>query len=325
MSSITGSTLVQSSPLVNEASADTPPALKNSPTVVVARGSNPAFTGLTVRPARPLPPQVVNTHAGRSTNDLGTAGVAAKAVLGKIAGARALFEKLPTELLLKMDLDPKQMQSVSRRFVRMYREEGVAMSLTDKRPPARSLDGVTRSLSRLETSVGPRLRHDPLAVLCSRLGNVPPRERMATFSLLAEATEKCDSPFRPLTELFRQTRSWSAPDRDLCRARLMSVEGAERAETISDARNIFDCGDVPAFIEGIVTLPAADRSAELGALADQLFSLPNAHLISHEFARICEDYHHLPWPPAAAAGFLGRAWITSQARERLEALSQGRA
>lgn len=339
--SVKGSTSTPLPLRSNDASAKaSSPLAKPHAAVQATGGGNPAFDGLTVRPARTLSPQVTTTHVEWSTRS----GVTTKKTLGKVRGdqkataketARGFLDKLPTELLEEMNLDPRQMQFVNRRFARMYRERGVPMSLADSPPPARSLNGITQALDGLCGTVGPHLRHGPLAVLCSRLELVPPDERMKVFNLLAKATEECESPLEPLTELFRQinigsgrgagtisqAKLWSAQDIGDCRDRLMSVPGAARAKALADVDTVHNYEDVRPFLGGISRLENVDdQTAVLGTLANKLFG--RADLKTHHFGEIGRDFHDLPWPPAAAAGLLRSGWVGPEAEDALRRLAK---
>lgn len=309
----------------NDASAGAPAQLaKPRETIVLPTGDNPAFRGLTARPARTLSPQVTTTHVEWNSR----VGVVTK------EPGRDLLTKLPTELLEAMDLNPQQMQFVNRRFARMYHERGVAMSLADTPPPARSLNGITLALDGLCGTVEPHLRHSPLAVLCSRLEHVSPDERMKAFNLLAKATEECESPLEPLTEMFRQinigsgrgareisrTQIWSEPDINVYQARLMSIPGSARAKALADVDTVHHYEDVRPFLAGISRLENVDdQTAVLGTLANQLFHRPD--LDTYHFGEIGGNFHHLPWPPAAAAGLLKRGWVEPAAENALQLLA----
>jgi hypothetical protein len=101
-----------------------------------------------------------------------------------------------------------------------------------------------------------------------------------------------------------------------------SVNQIRLQKAVSDAHNVISYEEIPGFVDSIARLPKADQTTALGELANQLFSLN--YLGSHDFARICENFHHLPWPPAAASGLLGKiGWITPEAHASLDALRLG--
>ncbi|WP_146014070.1 hypothetical protein [Trinickia dabaoshanensis] len=231
---------------------------------------------------------------------------------------RPTLDDLPTELIQAMNLDPHQMQFVSRRYARVFHGEAAALSLTSHPPHVHSLDAVGDAVNQLERVVPEHLRHDPLAVLCTQLDAVPQHERMQSFDLLVAATRKCAFKFEPLTELFRQTNDWNSPLREVCQAHLADVEGADEARVAATANDVFGHAQIPQFLERMDGFTDTQKSAALGALAKQLFSL---HFLgAHDFARICESFHQQPWPPAAASGLLRRiGWISDPARESLTA------
>ena len=395
----------------DDASASVPASKTPHPVSTLSTGSNPAFQGLKPRTTRASSPST-DSSLDRMPDDalrqlsLSPAAVRPTEIESNFPPSRAevnaggnleraphaSLDTLPTELVLKMGLDPRQMQFVSHRYADIYGAQARAISLTNSPSRASRLEHVSRGLGQLQTFVPPHLRHGPLAVLCRRLTFVPPQQRMSTFNLLFAATKtcispseplielckqlaavpplqrmdtvkrlsetaqkcvspsepltelckqftmvpqhqrmdtfdvlfaatkECASPFEPLTELFRQTNAMGEPDRGTCQARLMSLEGAEGARAGAKADGVLGYEHVPDFVLSITGLTRPDQSAALGVLANQLFS--RHYLQSHDFAKICENYHHLPWPPAAAAGLLGRiGWISPVARETLSAIS----
>ncbi len=328
------SSLHTSSPMENTAPASDPAPNKPPSNATSRISRNAAFQDLTARRPLPLEPSVTNVNAQREDNVI-AATQSAKARLGKIplpearkaptatakdAGPvrRPTLDDLPTELIRGMNLDPHQMQLVSRRYAEIFHGEAVALSLTSQPPQVRSLKGVGDAVNQLERTVPEHLRHDPLAVLCAQLDVVPQHERMQRFDLLAAATEKCTFKFEPLTELFRQTNDWNSPLREDCQARLANLEGADEARVAASANDVFGHEEIPQFLERMDSFTDAQKSAALGALAKHLFSLP--YLGAHDFARICENFHQQPWPPAAASGLLSRiGWISDPARESLTA------
>lgn len=302
------------------------------------RADNPTFRGLTVRrPSLPAP-GVTNIHVEREDN-VGRTGRSAKAALGEIplplAGGAATtsaahagtapthsFDDLPDELIQEMNLDPHQMQFVSRRYAGIFHGEAAASSLAGTPARANTLRAVGEAVNQLERVVPQHLRHDPLAVLCERLDAVPPQERLQSFDLLFDATQKCTSSFKPLAELYVQTNEWGSPMRETCQARLATLEGAHAAQVVTRASEVIDRQGIPPLLERMDGLTDIQKSVVLGTLAKRLLSLH--HLASHDFARICEDFHQQPWPPVAASGLLSRiGWITDAARQSLTARSQG--
>jgi hypothetical protein len=310
------------------------------PNVIAATptGGNPALQGLTAYHRRPPESSVTKVNAERGDN-VSANKQSAQAILGKIplpivaeaaaasaAGGSTVqkptLDDLPTELIQEMNLDPRQMQFVSHRYAGIFHGEAAALSLASTPARARSLRAVSEAVNQLERVVPENLRHDPLAVLCAQIDVVPQQARMQSFDLLFKATQKCTSKFEPLTELFRQTNDWNSPMREACQARLANIEGADEARAAAGANNVFGHAEIPQFLERMDGFTDIQKSAALGALAKQLFSLP--HLGAHDFARICESFHQQPWPPAAASGLLRRiGWISDPARERLTAISQG--
>ncbi len=222
-----------------------------------------------------------------------------------------------------MNLDPQQMQHVSRTLAGVFHETAVVESLTraDNAPRARSLPAVSRDLDQLEASVSISHRHGPLAVLCTRLSAVPREQRAATLDLLFDAAQKCESPFEPLTELFRQTENWPVQDRGPYLARMMDAKGGAAAKVAASADDVLAYDGLPRFVEDLTQLAPEEQPAVLGVLAKQLLGLH--HLQAHDFMKICEDFHELPWPRAAAAGLLGKiGWLRPDVHERMTALSR---
>lgn len=299
-------------------------------------GANPLLRGLTARPARPSEPRVTRLEAERGGN-LSEPGRSADEILGKfppppvrnqaagnpgaIANTTLGLSDLPTECLREMNLDPHQMQLVSRQYADIYHGEAVALSLASTPARARSLAAVSEAVDQLERLVPAHLRHRPLAVLCARLEFVARGERVRSFNVLFEATQECVFRTDPLAELFRQIKDLNPPRREACEARLMSVEGAYLARITADANDVHYYEDIAPFLQSIGGLAGAQKSEALGVLANRLFSLRR---FQHKFTRVCETFHNQPWPPAAASGLLSRiGWISAEARQSLTALSEG--
>jgi hypothetical protein len=108
--------------------------------------------------------------------------------------------------------------------------------------------------------------------------------------------------------------------RETCEAQLADIEGADVARVAASANDVLGLEHIPAFLKRMDGFNDNQKAVVLGALARQLGSLP--HLTSHDFFRICENFHEQSWPPAAASYLMTKVgWIPDKARQNLTALS----